>query len=272
VVTGGARGIGLGICHRFAAEGADLLLVDRLKDELAAASGTLRQSGARVETLHADVTEKSTPNQILEQAVATHGKVDILVNCAGLGGGATLEQVTDYWWDLAINTNLAAAFRISRAIVPHMAQRSYGRVINISSMCGTIGMREDCAYAIAKAGTDALSRSIAADYGVHGITANSIAPGTIETPRTLAGNMLGGPKSWFLDTIVGNKPVPGVGRVEDIAAAAAFLASEDARFISGHVIYVDGGLTFTRFVPNNDGADNSNPAHISKRRLASRDL
>jgi NAD(P)-dependent dehydrogenase (short-subunit alcohol dehydrogenase family) len=143
--------------------------------------------------------------------------------------------------------NLTAAYRLSKRFVPDMAARGFGRVLNISSMNGLIGMRKDAGYSASKSALHALTRSIAVDYGRTGVTANAIAPGPIVTP--LNSEILRNERSWFTETVVENKPIPGLGDVSDVAAAAAFLASDEARFISGQVLAVDGGLSATRYVP-----------------------
>jgi NAD(P)-dependent dehydrogenase (short-subunit alcohol dehydrogenase family) len=248
VITGAARGLGYGIAERFAAEGASLVLVDLLGDLLEQAATTLRKSGARVESLVADITAEDTPAQIVSRTKSSFGSIDVLVNNAGVGVSGSIEQFTHEEWDRTISVNLSAAFRISRAVIPKMVERSYGRIINISSICGLQAMRQDSAYAVTKIGLIALTRSIAVDYGRYGITSNAIAPGTIETP--LSTQILKAAPKWASRTYAQSHPIPGLGRMSDIAAAAAFFASDDARFVTGQVLAVDGGWSATRFVPD----------------------
>jgi NAD(P)-dependent dehydrogenase (short-subunit alcohol dehydrogenase family) len=228
-------------------------MVDQLRDQLAEESHKLALGGRPVATLALDLRASDAPARILSAVNDAFGKVDILVNNAGVGISGTLEEFTDEQWDRTLAINLTAPFRIARQLVPTMAKRGYGRVINISSMNGSIGMRGDTAYAASKAGLEALTRSIAVDYGRFGVTANAIAPGTIVTPlnRDILGSL--DPKSAMVQIVVTNKPIPGDGEVDDIATAVAFLASEEAKFISGQVLAVDGGLTETRFVPDPAG-------------------
>lgn len=249
VITGAAQGIGLGIAQRFADEGARLLLVDVREEGLLAASDQLRGSGASIENLVGDISEPEVANLIAKHGEEVMGGVNILINNAGIGAAGTVEEFDQEKWDRVIAVNLTAAYRITRHLLPAMVAQAYGRIINISSMNGIIGMRRDSAYAASKSGLHALTRSVAVDYGRRGITCNAIAPGPIETP--LNTSILKDQKSWFLRTVVDNKPIAGLGHVDDIAATAAFLASDEARFITGQIIAVDGGLSATRFVPNN---------------------
>lgn len=254
VVTGAARGIGLGIATRLKAEGATLLMVDSLADDLARSAEALNDDGT-VRTLALDLTTAEAPLAILEAVESGMGQADILVNNAGIAISGTLEQFDDAQWNRTIAVNLTAPFRIARTLVPLMAARGYGRVINISSMNGSIGARADTAYAVTKAGLEALTRSIAADYGRFGVTCNAVAPGSITTPlnRDILESLH--PRDPLLRIAVLNKPIAGNGEVADIAAAVAYLASDDAKFVSAQVIQVDGGLSGTRYVPDDEGVE-----------------
>jgi NAD(P)-dependent dehydrogenase (short-subunit alcohol dehydrogenase family) len=239
VITGAARGIGAGIARRFAAEGANLILVDRLDDELRQTAASLQEFAVQVEMISGDICAVDMQAQIAARAAQRFGHADILVNNAGIGVTGTIEDFSVEEWQRVIAVNLTAGFQLARALVPLMAAARHGRVINISSMNGLIGMRTDSAYAVTKAGLHALTRSIAVDYGRHGVTANAIAPGPIATP--LNAEILSREDTWFTRTVVANKPIAGLGHVDDIAAAAAFFASDEGRFISGQVLAVDGG-------------------------------
>ncbi|AMK19953.1 short chain dehydrogenase family protein 19 [Sphingobium sp. MI1205] len=251
VVTGSARGIGKGIAARFAEEGARVLLVDIRADDLEAALEDM--SAEHCAMLAIDLTDRAAPERVRAAANEAFGKIDILVNNAGVGIGGQIEDFSDEQWDRTIAINLTAPFRLSRSIVPQMADAGYGRVINISSMNAQIGMRQDTAYAATKAGLEALTRSISVDYGPRGVTANTIAPGTIETPLNSDILSTWGDESALKQIVLINKPVPGNGAVEDIAAAATYLASEESRYVSAQCLAVDGGLCGTRFVPDPKG-------------------
>lgn len=252
VVTGAARGLGLGIAQRLRAEGARLLLVDVLADELAQTCEALG-GGDVASPLVLDLTAQDAPDILLAAVEERLGHTDILVNNAGIGIGGTIEQFDDAQWNKTIAINLTAPFRLTRALVPGMAARGYGRIVNISSMNGSIGARNDTAYAVTKAGLEALTRSVAADYGRFGVTCNAVAPGSITTPlnRDILDSL--DRRDPLLRIAVLNKPIPGNGAMEDIAAAVAYLASDDAKFVSAHVLAVDGGLSGTRYVPDDEG-------------------
>ena len=254
IVTGAARGIGLGIARRLSAEGARVLAVDVLADTLEEARENAPETERPAALLAIDLLAPGAADTVLTSArSALGGDIDILVNNAGVGISGTIEEFSDEQWDRTIAINLTVPFRLARAIVPVMAARGYGRVLNISSMNGQIGMRGDACYSASKAGIEALTRSIAADYGRAGVTANAIAPGTIVTPlnRDILGSL--DDRAPMMRIVVHNKPVPGNGEVADIAAAAVFLVSEEAKFVSAQCLAVDGGLCGTRYVPEDPG-------------------
>jgi NAD(P)-dependent dehydrogenase (short-subunit alcohol dehydrogenase family) len=253
VVTGAARGLGLGIAKRLAHSGAALLLIDMLEAELASASAELRTYGGLVEALSLDITAADAPARIRAAAESTFGAADILVNNAGMAISGTIEEFTDEQWDRTLAVNLTAPFRLVRELVPVMAARGFGRVLNISSWTALAGIRQDACYGATKAGLIALTRSIAVDYGSFGVTANAIAPGTIETPLSADILRNADPDSAFMQIVLYNKPISGPGQIDDIASAAAFLVSDEAKHITGQVIAIDGGLTATRFVPDAEG-------------------
>ena len=238
VVTGAVQGIGFAIASRLAASGATLVLVDRNAEALPAAAEAIE--GATF--LAVDLTDPEAAQQVTNVARAA----DILVNNAGIAGSQPVGDLDPERWDVTLQVNPTAAFRLCRALVPDMAARGLGRVINISSMMGVGGYRGNSDYAVSKAGLIALTQSIAADYGHGGVTASAIAPGPIMTD--LARGIIGRQPAWYRRSVVANKPIQRDGHVEDIAAAAQFLASEEAGFITGQVLAVDGGLTSTRYV------------------------
>ncbi|AMK19976.1 MULTISPECIES: SDR family NAD(P)-dependent oxidoreductase [Sphingobium] len=254
IVTGAARGLGLGIAQRLRAEGARLLLLDILADELAQTCEALGGGDLAI-PLVIDLTAPDAPDTLLAAVAEKLGQADILVNNAGIGISGTIEQFDDAQWSRTIAINLTAPFRLTRALVPGMAERGHGRIINISSMNGSIGARADTAYAVTKAGLEALTRSVAADYGRFGVTCNAVAPGSITTPlnRDILASLH--PRDPLLRIAVLNKPITGNGDMEDIGAAVAYLASDDAKFVSAQVLAVDGGLSGTRYVPDDEGVE-----------------
>jgi glucose 1-dehydrogenase len=248
VVTGAAAGLGQAISRRFAAEGAHVVAVDiRPLDETSAA---ITGKGGAVTPLVADVTSVDETRRLLAAAQAINGRVDVLVNNAGKFGGTSLLEVDDAQWDHYLSLNLSSVFRMCRTFVAAMLQQDEvegvrGRIVNMGSQLGITAPPGALAYAATKAGVIHMTRQIAVDYGPRGIVANAIAPG-----RIITGDHPG--ERDYLDhgTIdaatefsLKRTPFSRLGRPDDIAGAALYLASSDSTFVSGAVISVDGGWT-----------------------------
>jgi 3-oxoacyl-[acyl-carrier protein] reductase len=238
IVTGSARGIGRAIALKLAEVGADIVVND-----IAAASESLEDTAAEIRALNrkalavtADVSSKDDVNRMVEAAVTTFGHIDIMVNNAGVTRDQLIMRMTDEEWDTVLNIDLKSAFLCTRAVLRHMMRQRSGRIISIASIVGITGNAGQANYAAAKAGIIALTRSLAKEAGSRGITANAIAPGFIETKMTEK-----------LDekqrrAFLGRVPLGVAGTPRDIAETVAFLASEEAKYITGQVICVDGGL------------------------------
>jgi NAD(P)-dependent dehydrogenase (short-subunit alcohol dehydrogenase family) len=235
IVTGAARGIGEGIATRFAADGAHVLLVDVI-GEVEATAARLGQAA-----LVKSVTDRDAGEAIAAAALKAFGRIDILVNNAGIGGSKRLMDSDDALIDRIIDTNLASMMRITRALVPHLPKPG-GRIINISSIFGLVGYPGTAAYAVAKAGVAQFTRQLAGDLAPEGILVNAIAPGVIETPMT-AGHRQ---NPLYVKLQVEATPVERLGQPSDIAGPVAFLASDDANFVTGVVLPVDGGFLAAR--------------------------
>ncbi len=242
IVTGAAGGIGRATALRLAREGANVLGVDRLGDDLAE-TATLAEDG-NFRTLTADVTGDDAPEDIVAACRDAFGGLDILVNNAGIGGRTAVDDLSDEDWDRVLDTNLRSVFRLSRAALAVIAAPG-GCIVNIASVFGLVGFPGSAAYGVAKAGVAQLTRQMAADYAPRGIRVNAVAPGVIDTPMT-AKNIR--EDAWYQRAMIETTPL-GIGQPDDIAGAVAFLCSDDARFIAGEVLTVDGGWMAARYLP-----------------------
>ncbi|MDA1072138.1 MAG: SDR family NAD(P)-dependent oxidoreductase [Proteobacteria bacterium] len=243
IVTGAAGGIGRATALRLAGDGARVFAVDVKEAELAETAAMA--GGAPFETMLADVADRTAPERIVAAAMTAFGRLDFLVNNAGIGGrGGSVTDTADDGWDRIVDINLSAVFRMSRAALPHLP-RPGGKVVHISSVFGMVGFPEGPGYAASKAGVAQLTRQMTADFGAQGINVNAIAPGVIDTPMT---HRAINEDTWYQEAMIKNTPM-GVGQPHDIAGVVAFLCSDDARYIAGQVIPVDGGWLATRYWP-----------------------
>lgn len=237
VVTGGTRGIGLAISHRLARDGFDLLITYRGDEEAAAAAREeLAPHGRRVEALAADISTTDGAGATIEAAMQRLGRIDALINNAGITRDTLIMRMSEDDWDAVLTTNLKGAFLTSKAAIRPMLRQRSGRIVNLTSVVGLVGNAGQANYAAAKAGLVGLTKSLAKEVGSRGITVNAVAPGFITTRLTddLPDEIKQG--------LLKNTPLGRLGTPNDVAGAVAFLASDDAAFITGHVLSVDGGL------------------------------
>ena len=243
VITGSGQGIGKAMALRFAGEGADVVVSDVVPETMNTVAQEIKSMGRRSLPIKADVSNKKDVEKLAAAAIKKFKKVDILVNNAGIVRHAPILEMSEEDWDTVIDVDLKGVFLCSQAFARHMVQRKHGRIINISSIAGIGGSkRVSVNYAAAKAGVIALTKRFARELGKYGIAVNAIAPGFIVTDIGKAGKTQEQYKAhvrYCKKATVLDK----VGQVEDIAATAAFLASDEAAFISGTVISVDGGRT-----------------------------
>jgi 3-oxoacyl-[acyl-carrier protein] reductase len=237
VVTGASRGIGAGIAQRLAAQGAQVVVNHRASAEGAeAVAARIRAAGGEALVIQADVSQSTEAQRLIKETIDALGGLHILVNNAGTTRDMLIMMLSEDDWDSVIRTNLSSTFYCSKAAVRHMMRKRYGRIINIASVVGLAGQAGQTNYAASKAGIIGFTKSLAKEVGSRGITVNVVAPGFVPTAltdvlteeqRTLAIQMT---------------PLGRLGNLEDVANAVAFLASDEAGFITGQVLSVDGGL------------------------------
>ena len=237
IVTGGTRGIGLAIAHRLANDGYDLLITNRGDTEGAnSAKDELAAHGHRVEVFSGDLSIGDQAGAMIEFAMTTFGKIDLLVNNAGITKDTLIMRMSEEDWDAVLSSNLKSVFLCSKAAIRPMLRQRSGRIINITSVVGLVGNAGQANYAAAKAGMVGLTKSLAKEVGSRGITVNAVAPGFIETRLT---DVL---PAEMKEQLLKQTPLGRFGSPEDVAGAVSFLASDSASFITGHVLTVDGGL------------------------------
>jgi 3-oxoacyl-[acyl-carrier protein] reductase len=237
IVTGGARGIGRAIAEKLASLGANVLIADMLL-ELAekSASEITQMTQNKVGAVSVNVTDGKSVADMLDHALNEFGKVDILVNNAGITRDTLILRMEEADWDAVLNVNLKGAFNCSKAVIRSMMKQRYGRIVNISSVSGQMGQAGQTNYSASKAGLIGFTKALAREVASRQITVNAVAPGYI--PTSLTNDLSDELKQYMLRLT----PVGRMGKPEEIAAAVAFLASEEAAYITGQVLAVDGGM------------------------------
>lgn len=237
VVTGSSRGIGAAIARRLAGEGARVVLNCHASVEAAeAVAAEIRQAGGEALVVAADVSRSEEAQRLIQATTAQWDRVDILVNNAGVTRDGLLMTMKEADWDAVLNTNLKSVFHCCKAVTRAMLRQRSGRIINITSVVGIVGQAGQTNYAASKAGIIGFTKSLARELGSRGITVNCVAPGYIPTALT---DVL---SEEMRQAILEQTPLQRLGQPEEVAAAVAFLASDEAAFITGHVLNVDGGL------------------------------
>lgn len=236
VVTGAGRGIGRAIALKFAAEGADVVCVSRTQENSEKVAAEVRALGRKAWAVALDVSDSVAVTAAVEQILKDAGKVDILVNNAGVTRDGLLMRMSDADWDAVLNTNLKGAFNVTKAFTRSFLKQRSGRIINVASVIGLIGNAGQCNYSASKAGLIGFTKSCARELASRGVTVNALAPGFIETDMTAVLNEE--QKAGILKQV----PLGMLGSTEDIAAAALYLASPGARYVTGQVLTVDGGM------------------------------
>ncbi len=239
VVTGAGRGIGRAIALKFAAAGADVVCVSRTVENSEKVAAEIRALGRKAWAFAVDVADSKAVAAAGEKILAEAGRVDILVNNAGITRDGLLMRMSDEDWDVVLNTNLKGAFSFTKAFTRTLLKQRSGRIINVASVIGLIGNAGQCNYAASKAALFGFTKSVAREFGSRGITANAIAPGFIETDMTAVLDEK--TKTALLEKI----PLNALGKAEDIAEAALYLAGPGGRYITGQVLTVDGGMVMS---------------------------
>lgn len=244
IITGAAQGIGRATLQRFVRAGARVLACDQKADELEEARASSGQP-ERVRTLAQDITAPSAPADALAAALGAFGRVDWLVNNAGIGNAKPADQTSDAEWDRFLDVNLRAAFRYARAVLPRL-EPERGAIVHVASIFGILGNPGSAPYAASKAALIGLTRQMAADYGPRGIRINAVAPGVV--PTQLSQERLSN-DAYYRRLVAEPTPFVRLGRPQDIANAVWFLCSDEAAFVNGHTLVVDGGWSVTNYVP-----------------------
>lgn len=238
IITGGGSGIGRSTALLMAEKGYKIVIVGRRLYNLEKVQAEVEQGGAEILVIQEDINNYQAGNKIVKKTMDRFARIDILINNAGVPGeGVLLHNLDDKLWNEILNTNLTAAFRLIKAVMPIFMTQKTGHIINISSLAAHLAMAKMGAYASSKAGLLALTRSIALDYQSYGIRCNSICPGTIitEMTKSVLKNL------YHFNDFDKFEAIPNIGRAVDIAKVITFLCSPDASFINGASIILDGG-------------------------------
>jgi 3-oxoacyl-[acyl-carrier protein] reductase len=236
IVTGASQGIGETIACDLAVEGAAVVLVDVQLDKLEAVVRSIVDAGGKAEAHQADVADAAAVKRVVDAVAAAYGRIDHLVNNAGITRDGLLMRMREEDWDAVLRVNLKGTFLFSKAVIRTMIAAKYGRIVNIASVAGLMGNAGQANYAASKAGVIAFARSLAREVGARGITVNAVAPGFIATAMTdvLPEDV----KKAYLEII----PMKKFGLPKDVASAVRFLLSDDAAYITGQVVSVNGGM------------------------------
>lgn len=239
LVTGGSKGIGYGMAYALGAYGAQVVITSRGIEEGKQAENRLNEAKLKAAYIPSDVTKKEDVDELVKKIVNDYGSIDILINNAGMNIRKPLVEVEESDWDQVLNVNLKGIFIVGQAVAKQMIQKEYGRIINISSILGTIGMPNQTTYAASKGGINQVTKVWAEELAPYNITVNAVGPGYIRTPMT---------EDWLSDSdryqnIVNSTMQKRVGELSDLAGPIVFLASDASSYITGQVLNIDGGWT-----------------------------
>lgn len=240
LVTGGGAGMGKATALRLARDGRAVAVLDRDGDAAQAVADEITAGGGRAVAVTADIANRNEIEAALSLARAKLGPITILVNNAGVESFTAFEDIGEDLWDRLMSVNLKGTYHVTQLVLPDMVAAEWGRIVNLSALGAQAGAPNMVHYTATKGGVIAMTRSLAIELGSKGITVNSVSPGFIDTPmarRAIDGNLF--PVPW--EQIVATYPIPRIGQAEDVAAACAFFASDDAGYITGQLLGVNGG-------------------------------
>jgi 3-oxoacyl-[acyl-carrier protein] reductase len=233
IVTGGTRGIGKGICEVFCREGATVALWDVLDGTETV--NEIKQNGGKIFFQKVDVTDQNSVDNAIDEIIKQHGKIEILINNAGIIRDRSFLKMSEEEWDSVINVNLKSLYVVTRAVIPHMKENGYGRIVSASSINGTAGAFGQTNYCATKAGISGFTRALCKEVGRFGITANAVAPGFIQSAMTDS------MPEEVINAGIKMIPVGRIGTAEDMGHAYLFLASKESGFVSGITLHANGG-------------------------------
>lgn len=243
IVTGSGKGIGKGMALGLADAGADMVIVARTEEDIQQTVLEIEAKGRRAIGISTDVKKKEEIEEMVAKAIGHFGKVDILVNNAGMNIRTPALEVPEEEWETIIQTNLKSTFFASQAVGRHMVEQNSGSIINISSVAGRVALRTGAVYASTKAAMIQMTKTLALEWGSHNVRVNAIAPWYFRTPLTekLLDNEA------FYNEVISRTPLRRVGQIPELVGPAVFLASDASSYITGHTIFVDGGMSIYGF-------------------------